>query len=245
MGGAVFPSCCLTSGQSMVEVMKIMVTAFKRSPPTHYYTQCPDPATGHRRPTPPLETPGHTWASLGQSLWGHCSFLLGPGAQVSVCALLESVSSVLCKLWGLYGGVNGDLLLEGLWHTQVCCTQSPCPCSRPLLTCTFIGDAQTQFCLSLCGVSGSWCAQGLFEPSVRLWWVRSLILNVILPLLPPCWGFSFVLGCGVSFFGGIQHSSVNDYSAASCSFGVLAEEEHTSFYSAMKLKDTCSLKEKL
>ena len=223
-----------------------MVTAFKRSPPTHYYTQCPDPATGHRRPTPPLETPGHSRASLGQSLWGHCSFLLGPGAQVSVCALLESVSSVLCKLWGLYGGVNGDLLQEGLWQTQVCCTQSPCPCSTPLLTCTFIEDAQTQFWLSLCGVSGSWCAQGLFETSVRLWWVRSLILNVILPLLPPCWGFSFVLGCGVSFFGGIQHSSANDCSAASCSFGVLAgEEEHTSFYSTMKLKDACSLKEKL
>ena len=26
--------------------------------------------------------------------------------------------------------------------------------------CTGTGDAQTQFCLSLCGVPGSWCAQG-------------------------------------------------------------------------------------
>ena len=25
------------------------------------------------------------------------------------------------------------------------------------------GDTQTQFCLSLCGISGSWCTQGLFE----------------------------------------------------------------------------------
>ena len=49
--------------------------------------------------------------------------------------------------------------------TQVCCTQSPCPCGSPLLTHTSTGDAQTQFCLSLCGVHGSWCAQGLFEPS--------------------------------------------------------------------------------
>ena len=86
----------------------------------------------------------------------------------------------------------------------------------------------------------------MFEPSVHLWWVRSLILNVILPLLPPCWGFSFVLGCGVSFFGGIQHSPVNDCSAASCSFGVLAgEDERMSFYPTIKLKDACSLKEKL
>ena len=28
--------------------------------------------------------------------------------------------------------------------------------------------AQTQFCLSLCGVPGSRCALGLFEPSERL-----------------------------------------------------------------------------
>ena len=40
---------------------------------------------------------------------------------------------VLCKFWQLYGGVNGDLLQEGLCHTQVCCIQCPCPCSRPPL----------------------------------------------------------------------------------------------------------------
>ena len=27
---------------------------------------------------------------------------------------------VLCKFWQLYGGVNGDLLQEGLCHTEVC-----------------------------------------------------------------------------------------------------------------------------
>ena len=88
---------------------------------------------------------------------------------------------VLCKFWRLYGGVNGDLLQEGLCHTQMCCTQSPCPCGRPLLTHASSGDTHTQFCLSLCGVSGSWCAQGLFEPSEHLWWVWGLILNVICP----------------------------------------------------------------
>ena len=61
-----------------------------------------------------------------------------------------------------------------------------------------------------------------------------LILNVISPLLLSCWGFSFALGCGVSFFGGLQHSSVNGCSASSCNFGVLAgEDECTSFYSAI------------
>ena len=80
-----------------------------------------------------LDTNEQVWVSL---LCGHCSFLLGPGAQGFVCALQESVSPVLCKLWWLYGGVNGNLLQGGLCQTQVYCTQSPCPCSSPMLTCT-------------------------------------------------------------------------------------------------------------
>ena len=100
---------------------------------------------------PLLETPGHSRASLGQSLVG--SLLLSPGSwciQGSVCALQESVSLVLCEFWWFYGGVHGNLLHDGLCHTQVCCTQSPC--SRRLLTCTSTEDTQTQFWLSLCGL---------------------------------------------------------------------------------------------
>ena len=121
----------------------------------------------------------------------------------------ESVSPLLCKFWRLYGGVNGDLLQEGLRHTQVCCTQSPC--GRPLLTRTSPGDTQTQFWLNLCGFLGPGAHKVLFEPSKCLWQVWGLILNVILPLLPSCWGFSFALGRGISFFGGIQHSPVYSY----------------------------------
>ena len=36
---------------------------------------------------------------------------------------------------------------------------------RTLLTCSFTGGTQTQFCVSLCGVSGSWCAEDIFEAS--------------------------------------------------------------------------------
>ena len=141
---------------------------------------------------------------------------------------------VLCKFWHLYGGVNGNLFQDGLCYSQVCCTQSPCLCSSPLLTLTSTGDAQTQFCLSLCGVPGSWCTQGMCEPSEHLWWEWGLILNTNSPLRPSCWGFSFALGCGVSCFGMIQHSSVHGCSAASCNFGVLArEDERMSFYSAI------------
>ena len=136
--------------------------------------------------------------TLVQSLVG--SLLLSTGSwykQGFVCAVQESVSSVLCMFWQLCGGVNGDLFQEGLFHLPVYCPQSPCPCISPLLIHTSPRDTQTQFCLSLCGFSGSWFSQGLFEPSEGLWWVWGLILNMILPLLPSCWGFS-ALGHGVS-----------------------------------------------
>ena len=97
----------------MVGVMKIMETSFKRSHAgtASFIGSAPYPAAGHCRPTPPPETPGHSQASLGQSLVG--SLFLSPGSwctEGSVCALQESVSPVLCKFWGLYGGVNGYLL---------------------------------------------------------------------------------------------------------------------------------------
>ena len=38
----------------------------------------------------------------------------------------------------------------------------------------------------------------------------------IVPLLLSSCGFSFVLGCGICFFGGLQHSPADDCSAASC-----------------------------
>ena len=64
---------------------------------------------------PLLETPGYSQASLGQSLVG--SLLLSPGSwctQGSVWALQESIFQALCKVWQLFGGVNGDLLQEDL-----------------------------------------------------------------------------------------------------------------------------------
>ena len=121
-----------------------MATSFKRS---HVHTaalSAPDPAAGTLRPTSLPETPGHSQPSLGQSLEG--SLILSPGSwctQGFVCALQESVSPVLCMFWQLPGGVNGDIFQEGLCQTQVCCTQSPCPCGRPLLTCASTGDTLT------------------------------------------------------------------------------------------------------
>ena len=157
MGGAVFPHCCLSWDQTMVEVRKKMVTSFKRSQACSATLSAADPGAGHRRPTPKPETPGHSQASLGQSLVK--SLLLSPESwctQGFVCALQEFVSPVLCKYWWFYGGINGDFLQEGLCHIQVCCTQRPHPCGRTLLTHTSAGDTWTQVWLRLYGVSGSW-----------------------------------------------------------------------------------------
>ena len=124
----------------MVEVIKIMVTSFKRSHAHTVELSAPSPAVSHHRPMSLPETPGRSWASLGQSLG---SLLLSPGSwctQGFVCALQESVSPVLCQFWQLYGGANGDLLQGSLCHSQVCCTQSPCPCSSPPLTHTSTAD---------------------------------------------------------------------------------------------------------
>ena len=169
-------------------------------PCRHCCTQCSQPCS---RPLQTHTSTRDSWILTGKSGSVSCGvtapFSWSWCTQGFVCAFQESISSVLCKFWQLYDGVIGDFLQEGLCHSQVCCTQSPCPCSRPVLTHTSAGDTQTQFWFSLCGVSGSWCAQGLFDPSKCLWWVWGLILNVTSPLLPSCLGFSFALGHGVSF----------------------------------------------
>ena len=121
----------------------------------HCYTQCPRPCNG-----PPLThaSAGDSWTLTGKSGSVSCG-VSAPLSWVLVhtrfCLCPPRVCSpVLCKFWQLYGRVNGNLLQVGLCHTQGSCTQSPCPCGSPLLTRTPAGDTQTQFWLSLCGVSG-------------------------------------------------------------------------------------------
>ena len=115
------------------------------------YTHCPEPCS---RPPPTHASAGDSWTFTGKSGSVSCG-VTAPFSWALVhtkfCLCPPRVYfPVLCKCWQLYGGVNGDLLQKGLCHTQVCCTQSPCPCGSPLLTCTSTRDVQTQFCLSLC-----------------------------------------------------------------------------------------------
>ena len=244
---------------------------------------------------PLLETPGHSQASLAQSVVG--TLLLSPGSwciQGFVCALQDSVSPVLWKfccemplasevkfpgdsqsfcwipmlgnlLWVLDNFFVITVLqfvrclldgsMVGLMATsskrayathsvsQVCCSQNPYPCVRPLLTHASSGDTQTVKSRPdsvPVGSLGSSVHKVLFEPSDHPWKVGGLLVNVISPFLSSCCGFSFALGHGVSFFSGIQHSPVSGYSAMSCNFGILSgEDEHTSFYSVILSLNVC------
>ena len=97
----------------MVEVMKIMATSFKRSPGRTVTLSAPNPAAGHGRPMPLPEIPGLLTGKSGSVSCGVTVSAVSPRSWCTrgfVCALQESVSSVLCKFWRFYSGVNGDLL---------------------------------------------------------------------------------------------------------------------------------------
>ena len=112
----------------------------------HCYIQCPQPCS---RPLPIHASTADSWTLMGKSGSVSCG-VIAPFFWVLVCTkfclcLPRVCFPVLSKFWRLCGGVRGNLLYEGLCHTEVCCTQSPSPWGNPLLTCTSTGDSQTQF----------------------------------------------------------------------------------------------------
>ena len=88
-----------------------------------------------------LDTHGQVWVSL---VWGHCSFLLGPGVRMVLFVPSKNLFPQSCVSSG--GSMVGLMVAfskEGLCNTQVYCTQSPCPCDRPLLIRSSAGDTET------------------------------------------------------------------------------------------------------
>ena len=164
-----------------------------------------------------------TFETVKELLWHNCSPVRGS----SVC-------------W-LCSGVNDRLLKEDYatrCTSQVCCNQSPGTRGRSLLTHASTGDKHSNAGLarSLMGVIApfpqSWCTQG-FVCALRAS-LLGLRFNFKCNCAPPTVLLGLLLcpWIRVSFFGGIQHSLVDGYSAASCHFGVLTgEDEHMSFYS--------------
>ena len=170
MGRAVFPPCSLTWGQTMVEVMKIMVTSFKRSHACTAALGAPSPAAGHGQPTPLpeiLDTLGQVWVCL---LWAYCSFLLGPGAHSLLFMPSKSLFPQPC--------VSSGSLMVGLTATSsksayviprsttprapapeaVCCwpipPQETLKHSSVSVSVGCLGPGAHKFCLSPLSISG-------------------------------------------------------------------------------------------
>ena len=105
----------------MVEIMKIIVTSFKRSWACTAALGASDPAAGHCRPTPPLETPGHSEAVLGQSLVG--SLFLSSGSRCTGPGHLLDISMV-----GLMTSSSKRAYATG-YVTRSPAPRAPCPVS--------------------------------------------------------------------------------------------------------------------
>ena len=157
MGGAVFPPCYLP-GPNYGGGNEDNGNLPQKIPCMHRYSPCPQPCS---RPPPIHAFAGGSPPPTGKSGSVSCG-VTAPFSWVLVHTRFCLCPPRVCfpsPVWVLAAlcRVNGNLLQDGLCHAQVYCTQSPCLCSSPLLTHMFTGDTQTQFCLCLCGVSGSWC----------------------------------------------------------------------------------------
>ena len=171
----------------------------QKAPCRHCCIQCPPP---YSRPLPTHTSAGDSWTLAGKSGSVSCG-VPAPFSWVLVHtrSLFVPSKSLFPQSCVSSGGSMMVLMATSSKRAYAIprstAPRAPAPCSSLLLTHISAGDTQTPFCLSLCGVSGSWCAQGLFETSENLKWVWGLILNTISPLLPSFWGFS-ALGHGVS-----------------------------------------------
>ena len=177
--------------------MHIMATSFKRSCGRAASLSAPRPCS---RPPLTHASTRDSWTLIGKSgsvSGDHCSFLLGPSGHKVLFAPSKSVSSVLCKLWWRYGGVNGDLLQEGLSHTQVCSTQSPFPAAGYCWPVPLRRHSNTALSQSLWGLCILVCTSyvwalwaflvGMGFDSKRGFAPATILLGLIL-----------ALGCGVS-----------------------------------------------
>ena len=154
-----------------------METSFKRSHACAARLSAHNAAAGLHRPTPPLKTPGHSLASLGQSLVG--SMLLFPWpwcTQGSVCAFQGSISQSC---------VSSGSSMAGLMVTSSkrACAIPQAAAPEPLFLRQSTADPLLHrgrpgtVPFSLCGVPGSWCTQGLFEPSAHSGTVQPAMKN--------------------------------------------------------------------
>ena len=124
--------------------MKIMVTSFKRYHAGTTTLSAPNLQQATANPHVCwrlLDTPRQVWVSL---LWGHCAFLLGPGAHEFLFVPSKSLFPQSCVSPG--SSMMGLMVTfsKRVYAVPICCTQSPCPCGSPLLTRTSTGDKHSK-----------------------------------------------------------------------------------------------------
>ena len=117
VGWSCIPSLLFTCDQTTVEVMKIMVTSSKGPMYRLLHSVLPtlqqataDPRLCWRL----LDTHRQVWVSL---LWGHCSFLLGPGAHkvLFMPSLQESVSQSCVSSGGSMAELKAKELQKNIY----------------------------------------------------------------------------------------------------------------------------------
>ena len=120
------PSLLFDLGQTMVEVMKIMATSFKRSQHALLHSLSPtlQQATANPRLHQRfLDTHRQVWVSL---LWGHCSFLRGPGGHKVLFVPAKSLFPQPC----VSSGSSMVELMVTLWTLKrtdkYICINHPC-----------------------------------------------------------------------------------------------------------------------
>ena len=125
---------------------------------------------------------------------------MGPGAQDFVCALQESVSPVLCKFCGPVVGLMVSSFKRDYATPRSAAPRAPAPLAGH---CLLLALQETlKHWSGSVSVGSHGACNVLFESSEHFRWVWGLILNMISPLLPFFWSFSFALGYGVSFLVG-------------------------------------------
>ena len=171
------------------------------------------------------------WFSV---LWGHSFFLLGSGVHKVFIVPSKSLFPQSCiSSGGSMVGLMAASSKRAYAIPRSAAPRAPSPMAghcwhvppQETLKHWGAGLAQslwgllvhTSFCLSPLSVSGRYGSDSKCDFALTTIFLR----------------FAFALGHGISFFDGIQHSPVDGCSAVSCKFGVLAEDECVSFYSAI------------
>ena len=199
MGGALFPPCCLTWSQTVVEVMKIMRNSFKRSHACTVTISAHKPAAGHHQSMTLPKDPGH----MGKSGLVSCG-VTAPSSWVLVrtrfCLYPPSVCfpSPVLSSGGFMLGLMATSSKRAYAIPRSAAPKAPAPDCQQAVHCWLVPLLKGRSGSVSVGSPG--VHRFCLSPLKHLWKVWGLILNAVLPLLLSCCSFSFALGHGISFF---------------------------------------------